>query len=58
MRMVVEPVGRLHYSSLLSILDELRPGDFVLADKGFKLNDQFQLKEANLIVPKFVVKKN
>lgn len=38
-------------------MDELRPNDFVLADKGFKLSDEFALRGANLVVPTFVVKK-
>lgn len=39
------------------ILDNLRPGDFVLADKGFRLDSQFALRGAQLVVPAFVVKR-
>lgn len=46
-----------HITQTCGLLDELRPGDYVLADKGFRLDDQFALRGAQLVVPAFVVKR-
>lgn len=46
-----------HITQTCGFLDQLRPGDYVLADKGFRLNDQFSIRGAELLVPAFVVKR-
>lgn len=37
-------------------LQILLPGDYVLADKGFKMNDEFEMRQAHLELPAFVYK--
>lgn len=39
------------------LLDQVRPGDYVLADKGFRMDEEFALRGATLEVPAFVIKK-
>lgn len=34
----------------------LLPNDYVLADKGFRLEDSFQMQQAHLVIPAFVYK--
>lgn len=37
-------------------LDILEPTDYVLADKGFKMTDEFKMRQAHLELPAFVYK--
>lgn len=46
-----------HITQTCGFLEKFRRGDYVLTNKGFRLDDQFALRGAKLVVPAFVVKK-